>query len=100
MFALTAYAGQVEAKGLRGLAMTMPLSPGLRRAAFVAAGLGWALLMALPGALWHADVARLGLALATGGVVALVAMALSAASGSGFAARMLLLIAWYGYLSS
>ncbi len=100
VFALTAHAGRSEPKGLRALAQTTALSPMLRRGAFVIAGLGWAVLLALPGALWNADAPRLLLALATGGVVALVTMALSAVSGSGFAARMLLLIAWYAYLSS
>ena len=100
IFALTAHAGRTEPKGLRALTMTTALSPTLRRAAFVAAGMVWALAMALPGALWNADAARLPLALATGGVVALVSMALSAVSGSGFAARMLLLVVWYGYLST
>lgn len=100
VFALTAHAGRAEPKGLRALTMTTALSPMLRRTVFVAAGLVWALVLALPGALWSADAPRLLLALATGGVVALVTMVLSALSGSGFAARMLLLIGWYAYLSS
>jgi hypothetical protein len=100
IFAFTAHAGQTEPKGLRALTATTVLPPALRRAAFVVAGLGWALALALPGALWHADGVRLVLALATGGVAAIVAMALSAVSGSGFAARIVLLVLWYGYLSS
>lgn len=99
-FALSAHAGRSEARGLRALTVAAPLSPWLRRAAFVIAGIGWALLMVLPTATIRASAELLTLALATGAAAALIAAALAAFSGSGVAPRLILLMLWYGYLSS
>jgi hypothetical protein len=99
VFALTAHAGRSEARGLVRLTATAPQSPWHRRAAFVIAGAGLSLLLALPGLL-HAAPATVLLAAAAGTVAAVIAIALALLSGSGFAARMLLLILWYVYLSS
>jgi hypothetical protein len=100
IFALCAHAGRSEARGLLTLTRVAPLSPWLRRAAFVAASIGWAMAIAAPGALWHADVARLATASTTTAATAIAAIALAAFSGSGFAPRLVLLIAWYIYLST
>lgn len=99
-FALSAHAGRSEARGLRTLTRTAPLSAWSRRAAFVVAGTGWALLMALPAALIHVSAVPLTLALATGATAALIATALATFSGSAVAPRLVLLVLWYGYLSS
>ena len=50
IFGLTAHAGRSEQPGLIALTRTAPYAPMLRRLAFVAAGLGWSLLLALPAA--------------------------------------------------
>ena len=100
VFALTAQSGRTEALGLRSLTGTTRLGPWTRRAAFVAAGTGWALLLAVPAGLATAFAEPLRLALLTGGAASLTAIALAALTGSGFVPRLVLLIAWYGYFSS
>jgi hypothetical protein len=99
IFGLTAHAGRSEQPGLLALARTAPYPPMLRRAAFVAAGLGWSLLLALPAMVRH-GVQPLVLASATGAAVALAAILLGAWTRSAFAPRLVLLIAWYLYLSA
>lgn len=99
-FALTAHAGRTEAVGLRSLTGTTRFGPWARRAAFVAAGTGWALLLAVPAALVTTSAEPLRLALLTGGAASLTAIALAALTGTAFVPRLVLLIAWYGYLSS
>lgn len=99
IFGLTAHAGRSEQPGLIALTRTAPYSPWLRRLAFVAAGLGWSLLLALPAAIAHGTKPLL-LALATGGAVSLAAILLGAWTRSAFAPRLVLLIAWYIYLSA
>ena len=100
IFAVTAQAGRSEARGLLALTATSATSPWVRRAAFVAAGSAWGLLLALPAAL-HTPIGTV-LAYGAGGglVVAVVAGALAFISRSAFAPRLLLLVVWYGYLSS
>ena len=63
-FALSAHGGRSEA--MRALTRTAALSPAVRRMAFIVAGTGWALLMALPGTVTHQSVQPLLLALVTG----------------------------------
>jgi len=84
VFALSAQAGRTEARGLLRLTATTATPPMLRRAAFVGAGLAWSLLLALT----------------TGASASLAAITLAAATGSSFAPRVVLLIAWYVYFSS
>ena len=100
IFGLAAQAGRSEARGLLALTRTAPFPPIARRIAFVAAGTGWALLLALPAAFAHLSLEPLLLALATGGGAALAAMALATISRSAFAPRLVLLVFWYAYLSS
>ncbi len=100
IFGLCAHAGRSEARGLLKLAVTTALSPMMRRAAFVVAGTGWALLLAVPAAVARGSGEPLALALATGGAASIAAMVLAALTGSSFAPRVVLLIAWYVYLSS
>ncbi len=100
IFGLCAHAGRSEARGLRHLTATTATPPILRRATLVIAAAGWTLLLAVPAALTTLSVEPLMLGAATGGAAGLVAVALAALSGSGFAARMVLLIAWYAYLST
>lgn len=95
----------LSAQGARGetlgaLSRTFALPPNMRRVAFVVAGTGWALLMALPGAISHLTVEPLVLALATGAGAAIIAITLAAISRSAFAPRLVLLILWYGYFST
>ena len=99
-FGLTAHAGRAEARGMGPLASTAPLPPLARRLAFVIAGTLWSLLLALPAIVAAASVERLELALATGAAASLIAAALAALSGSAFAPRVVLLIAWYVYMSA
>jgi hypothetical protein len=99
IFGLTAHAGRSEQPGLLALTRTAPLSPWVRRLAFVAAGLAWSLLLALPAAIAH-GTGPLLLALATGAAVPAAAILLGAWTRSAFAPRLVLLIAWYLYLSA
>lgn len=98
IFAVSAHGARSEA--LRRLTGTLALPPSLRRIAFVLAATGWALAMALPGAIVHLSVRPLALALSTGAGTALVAIALAMISRSAFAPRLILLILWYGYFST
>jgi hypothetical protein len=98
-FALSAHAGRSEARGLVTLTKIAPFAPMARRAAFVIAGAAWSTLLALPALVRHPPVETLSLASATGATAALAAIALSALTGSAFAARLVLLILWYGYAS-
>ena len=103
IFGLTAHAGRSEQPGLLALTRTAPFPPTLRRLAFVAAGIGWSLLLALPAAARGAMAGTaqpLILALATGAAVSAAAILLGAWTRSAFAPRLVLLIAWYGYLSA
>lgn len=100
IFALSAHAGRSEARGLRPLSGTALVQPMVRRAMFFVMGTGWALLLALPAAILRLSPEPLLLAGATGLAASLVAAALAALSGSGFAARIVLLIAWYAYFST
>lgn len=100
VFALSAHAGRSEAPGLLRLTATTATPPMARRAAFIAAGLCWSLLIALPAAVVRGSGEPLLLALSTGAAAAATAMALSALTGSSFAPRVVLLIGWYVYFSS
>jgi hypothetical protein len=99
LFALSAHAGRSEARGLVALTKTAPFAPMGRRAAFIAAGAAWSTVLALPALARHPPVETLSLASASGAVAALVAIVLSAFTGSAFAARLVLLVLWYGYAS-
>lgn len=99
IFGLTAHAGRSETRGLLSLTRLGAVGPMARRLAFVVAGTAWSLLLALPAALAQTAIEPLILAAATGGFAAVVAIALGALSGSSFAPRIVLLIAWYVYTS-
>ena len=100
MFALSAHAGRCEARGLLKLTAATAMPPMLRRAAFVAAGLAWSLLLAMPAAIVRGSGEPLLLAVQTGASASVTAMALAALTGSSFAPRVVLLIGWYVYFSS
>ncbi|MET0308317.1 MAG: hypothetical protein ABW023_06380 [Sphingomonas sp.] len=100
VFGLVAHAGRSEAKGLLSLTHTALLGPWMRRIAFVAAGTGWALLLALPAALVRISPEPLLFTGAAGAAAALVAIGLATMSHSAFAPRLVLLVLWYAYLSS
>jgi hypothetical protein len=99
IFGLSAHAGRSEAAGLLLLTRTAPLEPSTRRIAFLLAGLAWSVLLALPAAAVRLSPQPLILALITAAAAALIAIVLAAISRSSFAARLVLLALWYGYLS-
>lgn len=99
LFALSAHAGRSEARGLVALTKVAPFAPMLRRVAFVIAGALWTTLLALPAAAPAAALDVLPLAAASGAIAATVAIVLSTLTGSSFAARLVLLVLWYGYAS-
>ncbi|MBB5984737.1 hypothetical protein [Sphingobium lignivorans] len=99
-FALSAHAGRCEARGLLMLTRTTCVTPAARRAAFLAAGTLWALLMALPAALVRLSPDPLLLALGTGAAASAGALGLAMLSGGPFAPRLVLLVAWYAYFSA
>jgi hypothetical protein len=100
VFALSAHAGRSEARGLVALTKVAPFAPMARRVAFAVAGSAWATLLALPALVRFPALETLTLASATGAAAALVAIVLSTLTGSLFAARLVLLILWYGYTSA
>jgi hypothetical protein len=100
IFALSAHAGRSEARGLLALTGTAMLPPIARRIAFVVAGITWSMLLAVPAGIATVSTAPLSLALATGAIAAIIAITLGSISRSAFAGRIILLILWYGYLSS
>jgi len=100
LFALSAHAGRSEARGLVALTKVAPFAPMVRRAAFVVAGAAWTALLALPAMVRQPPLEVLPLASATGATAAMVAIVLSTLTGSSFAARLVLLVLWYGYASS
>lgn len=99
LFALSAHAGRSEARGLVSLTKVAPFAPMARRVAFVIAGALWTTLLALPGAAPAVALDVLPLASASGAIAATVAIVLSTLTGSSFAARLVLLVLWYGYAS-
>ncbi|QXQ05200.1 hypothetical protein KX816_13070 [Sphingosinicellaceae bacterium] len=99
IFGMTAHAGRSEARGLLTLSRVAPIDPMLRRAAFIVAGTDWALLLAVPAVLVHGPSALL-LATEMGAAAAVTAIVLAAFSGSAFAPRLVLIVAWYFYLST
>lgn len=99
LFALSAHAGRSEARGLVALTKVAPFAPMARRVAFVIAGALWTTLMALPSAATAVALDVLPLAAGSGAVAATVAIVLSTLTGSSFAARLVLLVLWYGYAS-
>ena len=98
VFALSGHGARSET--MRALTRVAALSPAPRRLAFVIAGTGWALLLALPGAVTHLSVRPLMLGLAGGAGAAVIAIGLAAISRAAFAPRLVLLILWYGYFST
>jgi hypothetical protein len=100
VFALSAHAGRSEARGLLALTGTALFPPIARRIAFVVAGIAWSALVAIPAALISVSAEPLTVALATGAIAAIIAITLGSVSRSAFAGRIVLLILWYGYLSS
>ena len=99
LFSLAAHAGRSEARGLVALTKVAPFAPTARRVAFVIAGALWTTLLALPSAAPAVAMDVLPLAAASGAVAATVAIVLSTLTGSSFAARLVLLVLWYGYAS-
>lgn len=100
LFRLSGHAGQREARGLGQLLTATPTPPLMRRVALAIAGTAWVVLLSLPAAIASLSIAPIVLAAGTGAVTAGVAIGLSTIARSGFAARLVLLILWYGYLSS
>lgn len=103
VFGLTAHAGQCEQPKLLALARTMAVSPMQRRIAFVLAGTTWSVALVLPAILKSAGGGAfevLRLALGTGAAASTAAILLAAWTRSAFAPRLVLLIAWYMYLSA
>jgi hypothetical protein len=102
-FGLSAHAGRSERPRLLALTGVASFAPMVRRVNFVVAGIAWALLIGAPSIVRGAmagHLAPLELSLATGAAAAVIAIVLGAAGKAAFAPRLVLLILWYGYLSS
>lgn len=99
-FGLSEQAGRMEARRLSDLMATTPTSPAMRRTAFVAAGMTWAAVLAVPRAVVAAEPAPLLLAVMTGAASSAIAVILALATRTAFAPRMVLLILWYAYFAS
>lgn len=97
---LSAQAGRDEARGMGLLTNTVPQSPWARRLAFVIGGTLLSLAMAIPAMLAQRSLDPLAIAGSLGLAVSLTAMVLAALTGGPTAPRIILLIAWYAYLSS
>lgn len=102
IFAASAHAGRSEQAGWLALTRTMQAPPMARRAAFIVAGTAWAWLIALPAIVRGAlagNAEPLVLASAAGAIVAALAIVLGAWARSASAPRLILLIAWYAWIS-
>lgn len=102
-FGLSAHAARSERSKLLALTATASFAPMTRRVAFVAGGTLWALLMgavAIAKAGMTGDLMPLWLSLATGAAASLIAVVLGMMVKSPFAARLILLVLWYGYLNT
>lgn len=102
-FGLSAHAARSERSKLLALTGTAPFAPMARRIAFVAAGIAWTLLIGAPGIVkagMAGNLVPLELSLVTGAAASLIAILLGVMAKSAFAPRLVLLILWYGYLSS
>lgn len=100
IFAVSAHAGRSEARGLLALTKVSPVAAMTRRGAFIAAGGLWTTVLALPALVRAPALETLTLASATGAVTAAIAITLGTLTGSAFAARLVLFVLWYGYVSS
>jgi hypothetical protein len=100
LFGLTAQAAREETAGMLALTVTASFSPWRRRGAFIGAGLFLSVLLSLPALLTHANLRTFGLAAAIGIGAPLFTVALTVISRSAFAARMLLLLVWFGYITA
>src|ERR1700678_3847698 len=100
IFGITAQAAREESPGILSLTITMPTSPNLRRAIFIVAGTAGTVALSLPAILVQHNAATLLLAMKIGLSVSLFATAMTAITRSAFSARLLLLLAWYGYIST
>ncbi len=103
IFGLTAQAARAEQPRLIHLTSTTMLGVWARRMAFVLAGTGWVVVIGLPAiarALVSGSAGPLLLALSTGAAAALVAAVLASVTRSAFAPRLMLLLAWYVWLST
>lgn len=103
IFGLTAHAGRSERPGLLALTGVAAFPPMMRRLAFVVAGIAWSFALTLPAVARAALAGSAGpllLSLATGAAASLAAILLGAWTRSAFAPRLVLLIAWYVYLSA
>lgn len=102
VFAATGHAGRSEAKGLIALTATALNPPWARRIAFVIAGTGLMLAMSAPAMLRAPHIAPTILleAAAAGAAASATAIGLGALTRSATAPRLLLLIAWYGWLNA
>jgi len=100
VFALSAHAGRSEARKLVDLSAQALLSPMVRRFAFVLAGVGWSVLLALPAIAVRMTAEPVILAVATGLAASAIAIVGAMVTRSGFAPRIALLILWYGYMST
>jgi len=103
IFGLTAHAGASEQPRLLALVRTMTISPLQRRLGFVIAGTAWSLALTAPAIVKAASggaYEALWLSLGTGAAAAIAAIVLGAWTRSAFAPRLVLLVAWYMYLSA
>lgn len=103
IFGACAQAGRSEPRGLLALTRTLRCPPMLRRIAFVVAAIAWSLTMALPAivkAMATGSFGPLAVASAAGAIVAIVAISLGAWTRSAVAARLILLIAWYAWITA
>jgi hypothetical protein len=104
VFAATAHAGRSEQTGLLALTRTGAQTPMARRLAFILAGTLIALAMSAAGVVRALmavtpDTGPLIQALIMGAGTAAAAIGLAALTRSATAPRLVLLIAWYGYLN-
>ena len=102
VFTTTAHAGRSEAAGLLALTRTGVVDPMARRVAFVVGGALLGLLMgsgAIAQGVLHEDFRPLIEAPIVGGATALAASLLGTLTRTATAPRLVLLIAWYGYLN-
>lgn len=100
IFIVTTWAGTAESRGLGLLTSTTVANSAMRRLVFIAGGIVSTFIISIPALFVYPSIYNLGIAVGVGVAITAVAIAVTMISRSAFAARLILLVVWYGYISA
>ena len=103
LFPLTSESARWQARSLRSLLKTSPANEATRLVAFAGAGIALMLMAHLPSIAWTILTGKSAQLMLMGAIIAGVPVAaalFAAVTRSAIAGRIILLIAWYGFLST